>query len=551
MWARTIQVTLSVGRSPGGRELPLYRHGIWSPASRSLTKVAVPRLDTSHKLILDPIHGNIPLTRLEAEILELPALVRLHDLKQNGLAYLVYPGAVSTRFTHAIGTMHLASQMAYQLLESMERGWLTELFPDYSQASELPTIVQLVRLAGLLHDVGHGPFSHTTETVMQASLSRYHPQELKGALHEWKIDEGDLDRFPAHEYFSKRLITDGAVGQFLDHAASHPGNFGPYVPDRIDVASLISKTSNGTGGLSEEGRKVLRAVISSEVDADRMDFLLRDSYSSGLIYGQIDPERLISQVSVKKSEHGRFRVSFNERAVAGLEDFLDARYKMYKWLAGHHMVVTADLVLRRACLWGLGQELLSPETFYWKGFDAGGCSDSRVLSVLASSLEGDKKSPYRGLVNRAYLPLSLMKRLTDFVSFEEQVQSHLGATTPPEMLADAVTNFIFNSTNNPRMNVDGTEVYIFAIANRRTPYSPASGQSAIWTDKGERDHKASRLTELSQSSPYVFAIGEAWRRFPSYQIAYCVPGQSRASGRSLSHVVLRKIVEKVAECCPH
>jgi HD superfamily phosphohydrolase len=505
---------------------------------RSSGNLVVPKLDTSFKLIRDPIHGNIQLTPVEFDILQLPALLRLHDIHQTGVAHLVYPGAVGTRFTHSIGTMHVASLIAYQLLESIGRDAATDLFPGYDP-SDLSGIVQLVRIAALLHDVGHGPFSHTTEEVMRWVMRETHRAEWDATLSDWGW-KAEPDRFPIHEYFSTRLILDGKIkGALAGSAAKRRGRSGAEV--RVtEVAALLSKKKRATGAISPQGLGVLRAIVSSEVDADRMDYLVRDSYLSGLPYGQVDPYRLISQMSIGKSKGKHYHVCFRGRAVGSLEDFQDARYKMYKWFAGHHMVVAADSVLRGACFDALDDGVLTPDDFWWENFDAGGASDSLILSAITKSISQD--SPFRGLMDRRYLPVSLLKIREHWDKLEREVQQHLKLRVHPRMLETLIEQFIRGCIRHPQDQVDGDKVYRFAVTNPRTPYRPIEGQSAIWvaTEDGA-------LADLSTVSPYYEAITREWSVFPSYYISYCVPGKMKAEAKKIKEKVWSAVIEGIAE----
>ena len=154
------------------------------------------------RVIKDPVHLNIELTDVEYEILQLSTFDRLHHTKQMSLAYLVYPGAQTSRFLHSIGAMHIASKMAQRVLQSVDRREWGDLFDRNSDTFRLQ-VLQVIRLAALLHDVGHAPFSHAAEEIMIKCLTENHPSEVQKARK--LFEENEIAKVPVHEYFSYKL----------------------------------------------------------------------------------------------------------------------------------------------------------------------------------------------------------------------------------------------------------------------------------------------------------------------------------------------------------
>ena len=184
---------------------------------------------SQNKFIRDSIHGNLPLNEFEVEVLDYPQLQRLRRVKQLGFISLIYPGANHSRFEHSIGTMHLASKLAEQL----------EL-DDHDK--------DLVRMAGLLHDTGHGPFSHVSEAVFDVP----------------------------HEELTGFIVKESSLADKLS--------------EKFDTQEIVD-IINGKGRLGP--------IISGELDMDRMDYLIRDSHYTGVAYGVIDTERIISNLKLK------------------------------------------------------------------------------------------------------------------------------------------------------------------------------------------------------------------------------------------------------------
>ena len=222
--------------------------------------------------IQDSLHGYIELDSEEAAIVDRPEMQRLRRIQQLGLSSLVYPSATHTRFQHSLGVMHTAGKFADNLGINGER------------KKEL-------RLAGLLHDSGHGPFSHASEVVA----------ERKGLSHEdlsCKMIEKMEDRFSADTDRVKKIIK----------------------------------------GDLEIGR-----VVAGDVDADRIDYLQRDAHATGVEYGNIDADTIIRMAQMDSR-----RVVFKEKAVPALESLLTARFHMMKSVYLHNTCVIAEKMLERA-----------------------------------------------------------------------------------------------------------------------------------------------------------------------------------------------------------
>ncbi|MEM1177861.1 MAG: HD domain-containing protein [Acidobacteriota bacterium] len=230
--------------------------------------------------IRDPIHGFIRVDPLEAALLDSRPMQRLRFIHQLGLTFLVFPGAEHSRFSHALGTMHLAGRV-YDAVADKSRGEL----PIGSMARER----RLVRAAALLHDIGHAPFSHSAEDLFEGGIDH---EDMTGLLLE---SEEMQDVFRRHG--------DGLTSQ--------------------DVHRVLSKSGTGFDHL-------LSQIVTSELDVDKMDYLLRDSLYCGVQYGSYDLERLIEMVEpVLDPNDNRWRVGFAHGGVHALEALVMARYYMF------------------------------------------------------------------------------------------------------------------------------------------------------------------------------------------------------------------------------
>ncbi len=234
--------------------------------------------------IRDPVHGYVKMTEVERELVDSPFVQRLRRVHQLAGSYLVYPGAVHTRFDHSVGAMHVAGQIA----ESLTRA-------SYMDAGQ----TQETRIAALLHDVGHGPFSHMFEEVL--------------------AQKSDI----IHEDISQRIVRETSVGDVLGkHGFSR------------------RKMSAFTVGKDGSRPPYMNEIISGGLSADMMDYLPRDSYFTGVEYGKVDVQRVVDSLHVADGH-----LVIDDAALYAFEALLLARYEMFKAVYFHRTVRAAELML--------------------------------------------------------------------------------------------------------------------------------------------------------------------------------------------------------------
>ena len=236
--------------------------------------------------INDPIHGFVGLTELESKIVDSETYQRLRRIKQLSGGHYVYPTAEHTRFGHCTGAMYLAGLAGRRLLGQLGLG---------------KDALQEVRIAGLLHDIGHGPFSHVFEEVLSEKRGMNHED-----VTEWIIRKGELGD----------LLEDGGVSR-----------------DRI--ANLVR------GRRKTKTDAVVSGIVAGQVDADKMDYLIRDSFYCGVNYGLVDIHRLINSLEVS----GNGFIEFDIAARGALESFLVARYEMFLNVYYHKTVRSVEVLL--------------------------------------------------------------------------------------------------------------------------------------------------------------------------------------------------------------
>jgi HD superfamily phosphohydrolase len=270
--------------------------------------------------IRDPIHGTLPVSADETAVVDSPYYQRLRHVRQLGFGELAFPGATHTRHAHGLGAMHVVGR----------------LFDGIAARAELPEATRArfrsaVRLATLCHDLGHMPLSHASERIA--------PQKATLQLPAWVAEpEGQA----SHEDFTALLLLKSNLAELLQERLKGQG-LGPEA-----LAALVSgRTPPGGLDFTHAGADwtpLLRSLVSGELDADRMDYLLRDSFYTGVNYGRFDLDWLIQNLHAARVGD-RMELALSRSAAFAFEDFLLSRYHMFLSVYLHHTPVAFDWML--------------------------------------------------------------------------------------------------------------------------------------------------------------------------------------------------------------
>ncbi|MEX0861979.1 HD domain-containing protein [Nitrosopumilus sp.] len=273
--------------------------------------------------IIDPIHDFIRVYEHELSIIDSPIFQRLRRIRQLSGAHLTYPAAQHTRFEHSLGVMHITSQAGHALLEK-----------DILKSDD----IEILRLSGLLHDIGHGPFSHLFEEIIQQK----------------KI---------SHEDFGKKIILKSEIGDNLSK-------------NGFDK-KLIAKIAFG-----ESKYQFMNEIVSGALSADMMDYLLRDGYFTGAEHAKIDHKRITQSLDVYKK-----KLALERSALYSFESMMHSRYQMFKAVYFHKTVRAAEVMLIEALR-------LSDDEFGFTSFNLDEfvkLTDEYVLTSLISSKSSELK----------------------------------------------------------------------------------------------------------------------------------------------------------------
>ncbi len=348
-------------------------------------------------VVKDSVHGNVHFSDFELSLLDTQPMQRLRRLKQVGMSDLIYPGANHTRFEHSIGTMHLAGEMA----ESAEVKGEEE---------------KLLRAAALLHDVGHGAFSHESEWILQQHIGK------------------------GHEELGWEKVKSGEIAD-----AVKKGGFS--LPELKNI--FFGK---GVGEL-----------ITFDLGADRMDYLLRDSHYTGVAYGVIDYGRLIHTIRM----NGKGEAVVEHGGLEAAESMLIARFLMFSSVYYHHAVRIASAMLRKACETAISDKTIAARQIAEMN------DEELLLALSANGRAGKlvKRLRERKLLKRAVemsayeLSPELKAKLNDgkFVEKLEKEVAEGAKASPDELIVDFAPQYNKQETK-VRVSRRGSEVPLREIS---------------------------------------------------------------------------------------
>ena len=330
--------------------------------------------------IIDPIHDFIRVYDYELPIIDSPIFQRLRRIKQLSGAHLTYPAAQHSRFEHSLGVLHIASQAGFAL---NEKGFLNS------------DDVQILRLAGLLHDIGHGPFSHLFEEIIQ----------------EKKI---------SHEDYGKKIILDSEIGDILSKTGFDK--------------KLVVKIAFGDSKF-----QYLNEIVSGALSADMMDYLLRDGYFTGAEHAKVDHKRITQSFDIHKK-----KLALEKSALYSFESMMHSRYQMFKAVYFHKTVRAAEVMLIEALR-------LSDDEFGFTNFSLNefvNLTDEYVLSSLISSKSTKLKQARRfaeDYQNRKLLKCVFERIITNQVNFKKINTDELRAEISKKSKIDESQIFVDSS----------------------------------------------------------------------------------------------------------
>lgn len=448
--------------------------------------VAVARDMSNLRVVKEPIHNYVYVSDLESALLNDPLFQRLHHITQNGTAYLTYPSNRTSRLIHSLGAMHVGGLMLTSALSKTDtktrealnssfelvirraeadlslsstklRSYLETcndlLYRHYGFNPTVPSgvteivLFQSVRIACVLHDVGHLPLSHTTETVLSSKLLSADPHvdiseefsSFQSALLGLRSDElGSAQQL--HENIGTSLVQ-----HIFSEIAGEQRDFGQlcfWIANRIASEGLSNQNPNKVFDC-------LHSIMSSKgFDADRGDYVLRDGYASSFEFGEYDLIRILDNLRFIY-RNKRLKLVATTTAASALESFFLERYRIYRWLVFHHSVVRGEVSASRALTILLDiyfeegntgtdaeiKTLLGQWGFnrLWAPFSNGGdirdyasCDEPWLHSLFhrIRSILGNRPAPRHLAMLKVYLDFLLTRAQTGFVTLWKRAEEY-------------------------------------------------------------------------------------------------------------------------------
>jgi uncharacterized protein len=436
-------------------------------------------LKFSERRIFDNVHGFIRLTEFEWEIVNTPIFQRLRNIRQLGLLDYVFPGALHNRFNHSLGVMHIADKMIVTLQEKKKL--------------DGQNVREIVRVAALLHDIGHYPWSHIIESVVKRDAKDRVPQigdnitlELSTSRIRRKIDE-NLSDSSSH----KLNISLYEQRNWSLDFAHHERMAGIILFKNPKLYKILSKKFK-----DDEIKKIAqiiagvypgpeKLIIHSELDADRFDYLLRDSHQTGVKYGIFDIDQIIRHIDYFPDHYekeGTSGLVVDRKGQRAVEHYLLSRYFLYSTVIYQKTTTGFHRMAERIYTGLLERGKVISYSDLMQFFDAKNESkflnydDSYIFEEMKKVENGDTELP--SLKKQAVSPIFL-KELVNKVLYrdplkrvwEEQVLLKRGEAKPHDLIKyidPATVDFLVSESGIPR------EWYITSkIDNPITSMSPS------------------------------------------------------------------------------
>jgi uncharacterized protein len=333
------------------------------------------------KYIKDPVHRYIRISEDDLKIIDTPLFQRLRNIYHLGTGYLTYPGATHSRFEHSLGVADLGTSVFNHILwNSRENGFdLWEIKKEESDKMK-----RILRYACLLHDIGHSPFSHTCEEFFKKDSIKVAKELVPKLDFITKPNENtkkileDKSQTSPHEVIGCSIVLS-EFGDILEDSDINPN----------DVCSIIlGRVNKNVPDEFKKHYEVLANIVSSPIDVDKFDYLLRDNYMTGATLVTLDKERLLSAYTVTKKN----LLLLSGKALSLVSNLMVGRQQVFMWIYQHHKVVYTDALLRKIIRKLIENDLIDNNNFFSKEAITSDLKDDYdIISEVRSNSKTDRE----------------------------------------------------------------------------------------------------------------------------------------------------------------
>lgn len=433
-------------------------------------------LEKSSKTIKDPVHGYIKVNNEETKIIDSIYFQRLRNIVQLSTTQMVYPGARHTRFEHSLGVFHLSKQI-FNELRNNSNGLHEDMDDD-----DLDLLEKTLRFAALLHDIGHYPFSHlgeifeSKEILIDKLENNYkfitkiknNDKSFEGKKKSEMLIRTDLKNHPQHELASCIIV--------LERYSKMLSEFGvdPYEVCSFILGFSFKKDIHWQYDVTSQ-------ILNSNIDADKLDYILRDKKMSGASIVSIDGPTMIMAYAISDK-----RLALSMKSFSIINNFLESREAIYMWVCQHHKVVFSNALMRKMIEQLKNEDI--KQLFSHENIINSYVDDFDVISKIRNEMKTNSilSYYYESYRRRSFLK-SCWKHIADFREIINKESARADLTHDVKPLREDIEGYISN-----KVGINITDV-IVDIADIKA-FKP-SETNDIWVKN--RDGKTKRLSDLN------------------------------------------------------
>lgn len=375
------------------------------------------------KTFRDPVHGYIEIKREWCNVfIDTFIFQRLRQIEQTSMRVL-YPGARHDRFIHSLGVYHLGKYASDCLCRNSEKLGIDPFLMERCSTA--------FQIACLLHDCGHSPFSHTLEKYYSSKNEELTNDLAKELSSDFERDFTSFTCAP-HETVSAYLVATYYKDKIME--------FG-YTKEDIEFIArcIVGCPYTGVASETDQIKNIWISLLNGfSIDVDKLDYILRDTWASGVQNSSVDIKRLLSSLSILKSG-SNYKLSFRSNALSVLQNAVEARNFLYRWIYTHHKVLYEVYLLEKAVEKAVNDKCFKEDFFKLSSFQSpqGMLSDGDIICILKNNIS--RNTYAEEILSRKHKLYPLWKNYVEFKSLIKQTEEHVKRINiKSEMVASSI-----------------------------------------------------------------------------------------------------------------